>query len=130
MSWRDPSRARGLAWPLRLAVLLAAGGVTAGCWQPLYGTHPGGEGVQDRFASIDVRPIVAPKGTPAERVGVGMFNAVQFNLHNGQTVMAPAYQLKITVADSQFTAYVDPVTGRPDTQIAIVIASYQLYELA
>jgi LPS-assembly lipoprotein len=102
------------------------GGLTAGCWQPLYSAHPvpGGEGVQDKFASVDIPPIIAPKGTPTERVAVGMFNALQF-----QAVFAPAYQLKVIVSSSQFTAYIDPVSGRPDSSIEIVVASYQLIEL-
>jgi LPS-assembly lipoprotein len=133
MWWREaqtPVRCR-LAWPVRLAVVLAAAGLTAGCWQPLYGARPpGGEGVQDKFASIEIPTITAPKGTPTERVAVGMFNALQFDLHNGQSVFAPAYQLKVGVGSSQFTAYIDPVSGRPDSSIEIVIASYQLIELA
>jgi LPS-assembly lipoprotein len=133
MWWRESQASRPLwrrlAWPVRLAVVLAAAGLTAGCWQPLYGARPGGQGVQDKFAAVDIPPIQAPKGTPAERVAVGMFNALQFDLHNGQTVFAPAYQLKVNVSTSQFTAYIDPVSGRPDTQIEIVIASFQLIEL-
>jgi LPS-assembly lipoprotein len=135
MWWRKvkasvPRRPR-LAWPLRLAVVLAAAGLTAGCWQPLYGARPpGGEGVQDKFASVEIPTIAAPKGTPTERVAVGMFNALQFDLHNGQSVFAPAYQLKVGVGSSQFTSYIDPVSGRPDSSIEIVVASYQLIELA
>jgi LPS-assembly lipoprotein len=133
MWWRETQAPRPswrrLAWPVRFAVVLAAAGLTAGCWQPLYGAHPGGQGVQDKFAAIDIPPIQAPKGTPTERVAVGMFNALQFDLHNGQTVFAPAYVLKVTVSSSQFTAYIDPVSGRPDSQIEIVVASFQLIEL-
>ena len=44
-------------------------------------------------------------------------------------MFAPAYQLKVSVGTSQFTAYIDPVSGRPDTQIEIVVASFQLIEL-
>ena len=44
--------------------------------------------------------------------------------------MPPVYALKVSVGTTQFTAYLDPATGRPDTQIAIVSASYQLVELA
>lgn len=119
-------------WPVRLVVVLAAGGLTAGCWQPLYGAHPvpGGEGVQDKFAATDVPPIAAPKGTPTERVAVGMYNALQFDLHNGQTALAPIYQLKVSVASSQFTAYLDPVSGRPNSSIEVVVANYQLVELS
>jgi LPS-assembly lipoprotein len=136
MWWREAQalvrRRPRLAWPLRLAVVLAAAGLTAGCWQPLYGARPtpGGEGVQDKFASIEIPTISAPKGTPTERVAVGMYNALQFDLHNGQSVFAPAYQLKVNVGSSQFTSYIDPVSGRPDSSIEIVSASYQLIELA
>ena len=44
--------------------------------------------------------------------------------------MPPVYALKVSVGTTQITAYLDPATGRPDTQIAIVSASYQLVELA
>jgi LPS-assembly lipoprotein len=120
-----------MAWPARLAVVLAVAGLTAGCWQPLYGARPpGGEGVQDKFAAVDIPPIKAPKGTPAERVAVNMRNALQFDLHNGGSPLPPAFALKVNIGTSQFTAYLDPTTGRPDTQIQNVIASYQLVELA
>jgi LPS-assembly lipoprotein len=131
MWWRNLRQWRALAWPGRLLVVLTAAGLTAGCWQPLYGTRaPGGEGVQDKFAAVDIPPISAPKGTPTERVAIGMRNALKFDLHNGGTGLPPLYALKVAVGSSQFTAYIDPVTGRPDTQIEIVSASYQLVELA
>src|SRR6516162_2902821 len=97
MWWRDLRQWRGLAWPVRLAVVLAAGGLTAGCWQPLYGTRPGGEGVQDKFAAVDIPPINAPKGTPTERVAIGMRNALQFDLHNGGSPAPPTYTLKVSL---------------------------------
>jgi LPS-assembly lipoprotein len=129
--WRNLGQWRTLAWPARLAVVVAAAGLTAGCWQPLYGTRtPGGEGVQDKFAGVDIPPIVAPKGTPTERVAVGLRNALQFDLHNGGSPMPPAYALKVTVVTRQYTTYVDPTTGRPDSQIQYVTAYYQLVELA
>jgi LPS-assembly lipoprotein len=132
--WRNLRQWRVLAWSARLAVVLAAAGLTAGCWQPLYGARPGpgGEGVQDKFAAIDIPPITAPKGTPTERLAIGMRNALQFDLlHNGQTVSAAAlYQLRVSVSSLQFTAYLDPVSGRPDSQIENFTAYYQLVELA
>jgi hypothetical protein len=61
-----------------------------------------------------------------------MRNALQFDLlHNGQTVSAAAlYQLRVSVSSLQFTAYLDPVSGRPDSQIENFTAYYQLVELA
>jgi len=130
MWWRELR----LPWHrfFRLAVVLGAAGLTAGCWQPLYGTPPtpNTEGVQDKFAAVDIPPIIAPNGTPTARVAIGLRNALQFDLHNGGNAFAPVYQLKVNVASSQFTAYIDPTSGRPDTQIEVVNASFQLIELA
>ena len=96
----------------------------------LWRTPPGGEGVQDKFAAVNIPPIAASRGSPAERVAIGMRNALTFDLHNGGRPMPPVYALKVYVGTTQFTAYLDPATGRPDTQIEIVRASYQLVELA
>ena len=131
MWWRNLRQWRALAWLGRLVVVLTAAGLTAGCWQPLYGGRPpGGEGVQDKFAAVDIPPIKARQGTPSERVAVGMRNALQFDLHNGGSPLPAAFTLTVNVNTSQFTAYIDPVSGRPDTQIENVTASYQLVELA
>src|SRR5215831_11019932 len=130
MWWRDFRQGWALAWAARLAVVLIAAGLSAGCWQPLYGAHPGGEGVQDKFAAVDIPPIPVPQGLPIERVAIGMRNALQFDLHNGGSPAPPVYMLKVFVVGTQYTAYVDPTTGRPDTQIQLLIASYQLIELA
>src|ERR1700722_12633924 len=105
MWWRNLRQWQGPARPGRLAGVAAAPGPTAGCWQPLYGARPGpgGEGVQDKFAAVDIPPIAAPKGTPTERVAVSMRNALQFNLHNGAgATTAAAYALKVAVGSSQF----------------------------
>jgi LPS-assembly lipoprotein len=46
-----------------------------------------------------------------------------------QGAAPPTYTLKVSVTTTQFTAYVDPTTGRPDTQIQIFVGYYQLIEL-
>jgi LPS-assembly lipoprotein len=131
MWWRELSR----LWRrrARLVAVLAAAALTAGCFEPLYGTHPAlnAEGVQDKFAATEIPPIVTPKGTPVERVGVAMYNALEFNLHNGAgRANAPVYRLVVNVATTQFTAVVNPTSGRPDAQIDIVAANFQLIEMA
>ncbi len=133
MSWRELGlEPRRLA---RLVVVIAAAGLTAGCWEPLYATRPAvnSEGVQGKFAAVEIPPIKAPKGTPVERVAVGMFNALQFDLHNGaggSAANTAIYRLTVGVGSSQFTAVVDPNSGRPDAQIQVVTANFQLVEIA
>jgi len=116
----------------RLVAVLVVAGLTAGCFEPLYGSKPAvnAEGVQDKFASVEIPPISAPKGTPTERIAVGMFNALQFDLHNGGKGAPPVYRLVVEVSGAPFTAVVNPSSGRPDAQIEVVTASFQLIEIA
>jgi LPS-assembly lipoprotein len=129
MWWREASRWRRAA---QLAAVFAVAGLTAGCFEPLYANKPaaGTEGVQDKFAAIEIPPIVAPKGTPTQRVAVGVYNALQYNLHNGGSGAPPVYRLVVQVGSSQFVAVINPTSGRPDAQIEVVSASYQLIEIA
>jgi LPS-assembly lipoprotein len=115
----------------RLAIVITLGAITSGCWQPLYsGGTPTSEGVQDKFAGVDIPPVVGKQGTPAARLAVSLRNALRFDLHNGGEAVAPIYQLKASVGGYEFTSYTNPNTGRPQSEIEILTVSYQLVELA
>jgi LPS-assembly lipoprotein len=116
----------------RLAVVLAVASMTAGCFEPLYGTRPstGSETVHDKLTAIELAPITAPKGTPVERVAVGMHNALEFDFYGGAGASAPTHRLQVNVGTSQWTVVTDPITGRPDALIASVVANYKLIEIA
>jgi hypothetical protein len=49
---------------------------------------------------------------------------------SGLRIRDPSYALKVGVGTSQYTSYLDPTTGRPDTLIETVIATYELVEIA
>ena len=53
----------------RLAVVLAAAGLLAGCFEPLYGRNPsvGDDSVRDKLAEIVIAPIPLRQGTPQAR---------------------------------------------------------------
>jgi LPS-assembly lipoprotein len=118
----------------RLAVVLAAGGLTAGCFEPLYGTHPsvGGvpESVYGKLAAVDIATVKAPLGSPVERIAVGMRNALQFDLHGGAGPSPPTHRLVVTIGTNQWTIVIDPISGRPDAQLDSVVAYYNLIEIA
>jgi LPS-assembly lipoprotein len=116
----------------RVAVVLAAAGLTAGCFQPLYGTQPSAatESVRDKLAQIDVPVIPAPKGQTVARVAVALRNSLQYGLNGAAGANAPTYTLKVVVAVTALSVIVDVTSGRPDAQVASVIANYQLIEMA
>jgi LPS-assembly lipoprotein len=119
---------------LRLAVVLAAASLTAGCFEPLYGTHLSASGVPDsvhyRLAAVDIPTIKAPLGSPVERIAVNMRNALQFDLNGGGGPTAPTHRLVVNVGTTQWTIVLDPISGRPDAQIDSVVAYYRLVEIA
>jgi LPS-assembly lipoprotein len=117
----------------RAAAIMAMAGLTAGCFEPLYGRNPASpesDSVHDKLAEVEIPPIPARQGSPAARIAVGMRNALQYDLNGGAGANAPTYRLTITVAPTALTVIVDVTTGRPTAQIDGVTASYQLTEIA
>ena len=115
-----------------LALTFGAAGLLGGCFEPLYGSHPsvGGESIKDKLAEVQIGPIPTRQGTPQARLAVGVHNALQFDLTGGGAPNVPTHRLDLTVAQSGFTVLIDPVTGRPTSQVAGVQVSYQLIEIA
>src|SRR5580698_6852741 len=107
----------------RLAVVIAAASLTAGCFQPLYGTQPSAatDSVRDKLQQIDVPVIPAPKGQTAARVAVELRNSLQYGLNGAAGANAPTYTLKVNVAVSALSVIVDITSGRPDAQVASII---------
>src|SRR5664279_2905838 len=63
---------------IRLCAALVLAGLTAGCFQPLYGTQGpvGAVGIGNKLSSVEVAPIDAPNGTRLSRVGVEVRNSL------------------------------------------------------
>ncbi len=129
MWWREHRAVRRLA---RLAVIAGAGSLVAGCFQPLYSSHPsvGGESIKDKLAEVQIGPIPTRQGTPQARIAVGLHNALQFDLTGGAGASSPTHRLDLTVTPSGITVIVDAASGRPTAQIAGVMVHYQLVEIA
>ncbi len=131
MSWcEQASNWRGL---LRVAVVLAAAGLTAGCFEPLYGRNnapPGADSVRDKLAEVDIPAIRARQGSPAARIAVSMRNALQYDLNGGAGPNAPTHRLVMTVTPTSTTVIIDVASGRPTAEVDGVTANYQLVEIA
>jgi hypothetical protein len=88
-----PEKSACFPWLLRLAVAMTAAGMTAGCFQPLYGDHSltGGPGILDKMGSVEVLPVDAPAGTPVARIGVETRNQLIYDLTGGGGTISPAH---------------------------------------
>ena len=118
---------------VRLAVVIVAAGLTAGCFEPLYGRNPAApdtDSVRDKLAEIDIPIIPTRQGSPEARIAVSMRNALQYDLNGSAGANAPTHRLTMTVAPTSLTVIVDPVTGRPTADIDGVAVNYQLTEIA
>jgi LPS-assembly lipoprotein len=116
----------------RLAVVLTAAGLLAGCFEPLYGRNPslGDESVRDKLAEVLIAPIPMRQGTPQARIAVAMRNALQFDLNGAAGATSPTHRLDVTVTPLNVSVSIDPVTGRPTEEIGGVSATYQMVEIA
>jgi LPS-assembly lipoprotein len=116
----------------RVVIALAAAGLTAGCFEPLYGRgpNPDGDSVHDKLAAVLIKQIPAHQGTEEARLAVGMHNALQFDLNGGAGASAPTHRLEISLSSTQTSVIIDPVTGLTTAQVDGVTAYYQLIEIA
>jgi len=126
MSWLDP---RLLA---RLVAVFALAGLTAGCFQPLYGSSNvvANAGLDDKLAAVDVKPIVTPNGTPLARVGVGVRNELIYDLTGGGNASSATHSLTIHLSSTNLQVIVDVTTARPEIQNYGIDATYTLTDLA
>ncbi len=116
----------------RLAIVLAVAGLTAGCFQPMYGEHSptGGPGLRDTLSAIDVAQIEAPKGTSEARLAVELRNALLFEFTGGTAAMAPTHRLSIRLVAQRQQIIVDLTSARPDVENYGLDANYTLTEIA
>ena len=119
---------------VRAALALALAGLTAGCFQPLYGsssspTGAAAPGIADKLSSVEVLPISAPGGTRTERIAVEVRNDLISNLTGGGPAAATAYQLTINVSASTRQVIVDINSARPDIENYGINATYTLTEV-
>lgn len=118
---------------LRAAIALSSAGLTAACFQPMYGQHSfegSGPGLREKFQSVDVLPIDAPGGSPQARLGVEVRNGLIFDLQGGNGQISPTHALKIQLSPTTSSIIVDIHTARPDVENYGVNATYTLVELA
>jgi LPS-assembly lipoprotein len=124
MSWPEIPRFN------RLLLALALAGLTAGCFQPLYGNNAaGGPGIGDKLSAVEVAPVGSPNGTRLSRVGGEVRNELMYELTGGGAAGTASYRLDIRLTSSVQSVIVDINTARPDMQNYAIDATYTLIEV-
>ena len=115
----------------RVAAPLAAAGLLAGCFQPLYGEHSisAGPNVRDKFSSVDVAQIPAASGSPESRLAVNVREALLFGMSAENKPVHPRYRLNVTMSSTRLTVVVDLTSARPEVENYGINASFQLTDL-
>jgi LPS-assembly lipoprotein len=117
---------------MRSLAACSLAGLTAGCFQPLYG-DPNvvpTAGLDSKMAAVDVMPISAPSGTRIARVAVQVRDKLLFDVtHGGATPTTKQYRLDVQLAASQTQVIVDVTTNRSDVQTYGLEANYTLTDL-
>jgi LPS-assembly lipoprotein len=129
MWWLEQDRTRRLA--VRLACIAGLGGLTAGCFQPVYGnvSLTGSPPIAPALAGVDVAQIPEPSGSSIARVAVETRNQLLFNLTGGAEPPPATHRLAIQMTSSRQSVIVDIVSGRPDTEDYGLNATYTLTEI-
>jgi len=130
LSLRSAGMTRKMTRPLA-ALMLA--GLTAGCFQPLYGDSAvvgtGNAGIKDKLNTVDVRPVVAPNGSRLARVGVETRNQLIYELTGGGGAGTTNYRLDVKLSARNVQVIVDIKSARPDIQNYGIDASYTLTDV-
>jgi len=111
---RDPMR----CLVCRLACIVCLGGLTAGCFQPLYAEHAlnSSASISNALSGVDVTQISAPSGSSESRVAVEVRNQLLFDLTGGAAPAPPTHRLAIRMSSSRLSVIVDINSGRPDVE--------------
>ena len=129
MWWLEQDRTRRLA--VRLACIACLGGLTAGCFQPLYGEHSftNSPAIGPALAGVDVNQIAAPSGSSEARVAVEVRNQLLFDLTGGAEPPPPTHRLAVRMSTTRLSVIVDITSGRPDVENYGLNVNYTLTEI-
>jgi len=129
MWWLEQDRIRRLVG--RLACIACLGGLTAGCFQPLYGEHSltNSPAIGPALAAVDVNQIAAPSGSSEARVAVEVRNQLLFDLTGGAAPPPPTHRLAVRMSSNRMSVIVDITSGRPDVEDYGLNVNYTLTDI-
>ena len=115
----------------RLLVVAMLGGLTGGCFQPMYAerTVTGDPALRDKLSAVDLSEIrtAAPEDA---RLAVEVRNGLIFSFTGGGYTAPPTHRLVARMSTSRTSAIVDVRTARADIESYGINVTYELREVA
>jgi LPS-assembly lipoprotein len=129
MSWLELDRTRRFV--VTLAGVACLGGLTAGCFQPLYAERSigGGPAVGAALAAVDIAQIAAPAGSSEARVATELRNQLVFDITGGSEPPPKTHRLTIRMTSNRISVIVDVTSGRPDVENYALNVTYVLTDI-
>jgi LPS-assembly lipoprotein len=126
---------RSAGMTVKVLAVIGLAGLTAGCFQPMYGDRAivggtTGPGIRNQMESVEVTEIQAPNGGRVARLAVEIRNNLIFDMTGGNGGMPSLYRLDVKLVASQQQVIVDINSGRPDIQNYGIDATYALIDAA
>jgi LPS-assembly lipoprotein len=115
----------------QIALVVLFGGLTAGCFQPLYGQYSvsGSSSIAQSLAAVDVLQIDPPEGDEGA-LAVQVRNDLLFALQGGDGGGSPTHSLKVRlIATRPYATSVDAQTGLSTTNVYALTVTYELTDL-
>ena len=115
----------------RITLIVLFGGLTAGCFQPLYGQYSvsGSSNIAQSLAAVDVAQIDPPDADDGA-LTVQVRNDLLFALQGGEGGGSSTHSLKVRlIATRPYSTSVDVQTGLSTTNVYALSASYELTDL-
>lgn len=127
---RGPVGSAGMT--ARIVAIIGVAGLTAGCFQPMYGSYAvtGSPSIVPKMKAVEVLPIDAPNGTRLSRVGGVVRDDLIFALAGGEAAPSSTYRLNVKLTSNQTQVIIDINTARPDINYYGIDATYTLLEIA
>jgi LPS-assembly lipoprotein len=117
---------------IRIAAVAGLGALNAACFQPLYASKSflGEKPVAESLSRVEIEHIDAANGTAESRVAVELQNALDFEVNGSGGLNAPTHRLKVRMTLGRSSIITDITTGRVESEITAIDATFTLTELA
>src|SRR5690242_6922747 len=117
---------------VRLALVVALGALTAGCFHPMYAEHTDGSpDLREKLMGVELPPITDKSNASRDaRVGIEIRNALAFKLYGSATGMPPTHRLVLRFTTTRNSLMLDPATALPSSENYGIDAQYNLIDLA